>query len=617
MNNFKELSKLVKNRKAKINALYEILENNESHQNIENLIQLSGLKKEKSVVLAALRRLVDLKEESFVKEFEKNHFKEEKIVEIKHLLYDEVRKFYEKEHQELINEVKERRLLNDFYQALIEGVHHIGLVINTFEIAWTKEILEKNNKMLANMFSDLEDALKFLRENKLYQLNHQGEICERSYGVLVKTGDLWNFVPYARFFENEILKLEFAFDAMLDRLKILAQNEDELAYIEYFTKLKLAFCERDNERVISAWQEAELAWMKVKSPLQVGHPLEYYEDGYTHAVALEWDLRLEDESAFDALKFGEEIKESFARVYENIGIVDENLKNEVYSNIAKTQLYICTPMIFYGAELKGLFSAQVVPNDEFVSKQAGKKIFAFLNFVYESTKTKPFMRISSEIFDKEFLDFSREILFFKEEIWKRVYEVSTIGHEFGHIFFIAEDSEKCMNQSGFLKNIEEYKATAGGLVNFFYHEQEELKMPLFSELIKRAVGSIAWQKVDEVKPYYTEALIHLSLLFESGTLEFQNDQFKVNFTLGFYERFKELCLRNYHDLAKHYALRLDAKEFLNRFCALEGGVFLPKLEECRNFVKFYYDLYEKIGNDVDTSGEFERYKMASSRPSGS
>ncbi len=30
-------------------------------------------------------------------------------------------------------------------------------------------------------------------------------------------------------------------------------------------------------------------------------------------------------------------------------------------------------MIFYGAELKGLFSAQVVPNDEFVSSKAGKK----------------------------------------------------------------------------------------------------------------------------------------------------------------------------------------------------------------------------------------------------
>lgn len=611
MNHFKELSQLVKHRKAKINALYEILDSNESHQSIENLIKLSGLEKEPSVILAALRRLVDLKEENFVKEFQKHHFKDEKITEIKHLLYDEVRKFYEEEHQNLILEIKQKKLLNDFYQALIEGVHRIGLVMNAFEVVWTKEILEKNNKILAQLFPNLDDALKFLRQNKLYQLNPQGQICERSYGVLVKIGNLWKFVPYARFFENEILKLEFAFDTMLAQLKNFAQNEEEFAYIEYFNKLKEAFCEKEDEKIISAWQEAEFAWLKVKSPLQVGHPLEYYEDNYTHAVALEWDLRLEDESTFDALNFSKEIKESFTRVYENIGIIDENLKNEVYHNIAKTQLYICSPMIFYGAELKGLFSAQVVPNDEFVSKKAGKKIFAFLNFMYENTKSKPFMRISSEIFDKKFLDFSREILFFKEEIWKRVYEISTIGHEFGHIFFIAEETEKQMNQSGFFKNIEEYKATAGGLVNFFYHEQEELKMPVFNELIKRAVGLIAWQRVDELKPYYTEALIHLSLLFESGTLEFKNNEFKVNFTLDFYEKFKELCLKNYHDLAKHYVLRLDAREFLNRFCVLEEGVFLPQSEECRDFVKFYYELYEKIGNDTDTSGEFEKYKMQS------
>lgn len=90
---------------------------------------------------------------------------------------------------------------------------------------------------------------------------------------------------------------------MIDKLKQIAKNEDELAYIEYFQKLKLAFCEKEEEKVIGAWQEAEFAWMKVKSPLQVGHPLEYYEDNYTHAVALEWDIRIEDESDFDALKF--------------------------------------------------------------------------------------------------------------------------------------------------------------------------------------------------------------------------------------------------------------------------------------------------------------------------
>ncbi|EHS6539625.1 hypothetical protein QTN04_001772, partial [Campylobacter coli] len=52
-----------------------------------------------------------------------------------------------------------------------------------------------------------------------------------------------------------------------------------------------------------------------------------------------------------------------------------------------------------------------------------------------------------------------------------------------------------------------------------------------------------------------------------------------------------------------------AKEFLNRFCALKNDIFMPLHPECKEFVQFYYDLYEKIGNEIDNSGEFERYKM--------
>lgn len=608
MNNFTEVLQLVKKRKDQINSLYEIVDKDNIGSYFESLISLSGLKKEKNTILAILRRLVDLKEENLVKELEKNNFSEEKIIQIKHLFYNEVRKFYEREHQELIDEIKSKKLLNDFYQTLIQGVHDIGLIMNDFESSWTKEIIEKNNKILSSMFKDLDLALDFLKQNKLYQVDREGKICERSYGVLVRIGQIWRFVPYAKFFENEILRLEFAFDSMIDKLKKIANTNEEFAYIKYLVKLKAAFCERQEDKVIEAWQEAELAWMEVKSPLQIGHPLEYYEDNYTHAVALEWDIRLQDESCFDVAKFINQINTSFEKICKNIDLDNDSLKTEVFNNINKTQLYICTPMIFYGAELRGLFSAQVVPNDEFVSAKLGKKIFAFLNFVYESAKSKPFMKLSNIIFNKEFLDYGREILFFKEEVWKRVYEISTIGHEFGHIFFIDQESEKLMNQSGYFKNIEEYKATTGGLVNFFYHEVDELRMPVFHELIKRAISLIAWQKTEEVKPYYTEGLIHLDLLFRSGVLSFKNKKLSINFTLEFYERFKNLTLQNYYNLAKHYTEKKDAKEFLNLFCTLENGIFLPINEECRDFVLYYYDLYEQIGNELDDSKEFEKYK---------
>lgn len=66
---------------------------------------------------------------------------------------------------------------------------------------------------------------------------------------MVRIGNMWKFVPYARFFEDEILKLRFAFDDMIDKLKQIAKNEDELAYIEYFQKLKLAFVKRKKKRL--------------------------------------------------------------------------------------------------------------------------------------------------------------------------------------------------------------------------------------------------------------------------------------------------------------------------------------------------------------------------------
>ncbi|AJC86726.1 invasion protein CiaB [Campylobacter sp. RM16704] len=610
MNDFKQIAKIVKNRKQNINSLYNILQTNQNHPLIDRALELANLNNEKSNILAMLRRLVDLKEENLVQELEKKGLSEEEISQIKYKVFSLVRAFYEVEHQDLIDEIKNKNLLDEFYLNLVQGIHNIGVVMNSFELVWSKQILDTNNKILKEQFPNLSDALEFLKQNELYQLNQDGEICERSYGALVKIGTLWRFLPYAKAFENEVLKLEYEFDKLLEKLKNCALDDEKNAYINYIEKLKFAFCEKDNNEVVKKWQEAELAWMEVKCPLQIGHPLEYYEDSYTHAVALEWDIRLEDVSDFNGSEFKEKIKKSFAMVYANLEEDDEDLFDEVNFNLEKTQLYICMPMIFYGAELKGLFSAQVVPNDEYVSNIAGKKIFAFLNYVYENAKTKPFMKLSSMVFEKEFLDYGREILFYNEKLWKRIYEVSTIGHEFGHIFFVANDSEKKMNESGVFKNIEEFKATAGGLVNFFLHEEDDLKLPVFYELIKRAIGLIAWQRVEEVKPYYTEGLIHLSLLFKAGVLSFTNKKLSIKFDEEAYESFKDIFMQNYYKLAKHYMLKEDAKLYLDEFCVLEDEVFLPLDDECKEFVKYYYELHKLYGNEIDESGEFEKYSNA-------
>ncbi|TEY04086.1 invasion protein CiaB [Campylobacter sp. US33a] len=615
MNNFKKLMQITQRRKNNINKIYDILDKNKLNEELqkqkeyfEKLLKNIKLEVKNSSILAMVRRFVDLKEENLIQELEQNHFDKHQISKIKAQIYNEVKKFYENEHEKLIEEIKDAKILNVFYVCLIEGIHSIGKVLNSMQEKWQQKIIEENNEFLSSHFENLDEALKFLKDNKLYQKDRNNDICERSYGVIFKNNQTWQFLPYALAFKEHTKELRNAFDRTLNKLQSLASNTEEKAYIDYLEKLKLAFCEENNDKVIQAWQNAELAWMQVKSPLQIGHPLEYYEDSYTHAVALEWDIRVEDASDFNAAVFNQEIKESFDQIYHKLGIKNQKLYDSVCENFNKTQLYICSPMIFYGAELNGLFSAQVVPNDEFVSQKAGKKIFAFLNFVYENAKTKPFMKLSSMIFEKEFLDYGREILFFNKTLWKKVYEISTIGHEFGHMFFIDENTEKIMNESGYFKNIEEFKATMGGLVNFFLHEKEELKMPVFHELIKRAIGLIAWQKVEEVKPYYTEGLIHLHILFQSKVLSFENNKLQINFNSIAYENFKEEAINTYLKLAKHYSLKLDAKEFLNEFCILENEVFLPKNAICKEFVLYYYKLYEQFANIIDDSDEIKKYR---------
>ena len=599
MNDFAKLSEMAAAAKAQLNALYD-----EPHAElIARGLEICGFEPSDTARIAVLRRIVDLKEDPLLQEFRRLGYDEARQRELKSKMYDFTREIHEGMHAALIAEAGAQGILQPFYLELLKGIHSIGLVLSDMQKSWQALIIEGTNKRLQNEFSSLAQAKEFLLQEELFMRTPHGEICERCYGAVVQRDGKSQMLPYAVAFADETAKLQSEFSDLLERLVTLAEDESELAYVAYLGKLKQAFCEKDASAIIGAWRDAEIAWMDIKTPLQIGHPLEYYEDAYTHAVALEWDVRLAGAYEFSAEEFKARVSESFERAYKKIGANNAVMHSLVLSNIAKTQLYVCAPLIYYGADLNGLFSAQVVPNDEFVSTNCGKKIFAFVNFVYESAKARPFMRLSGEIFDLHYLNFGREILFKKPQIWRRVYEISTIGHEFGHIFFIDADTEARMNRSGLFKLIEEYKATTGGLVSFFFHEEEEFCLPVLDELIRRAVGLIAWQQVEELKPYYCEALIHLSLLFASGVLKFERGRLAVKFDRAGYESFKSACLQNYEELARLYCDKKDAAEFLSRFAELSGGVYLPREAQVREFVEFYYSRYEAIGNETDPSDE--------------
>ena len=183
-----------------------------------------------------------------------------------------------------------------------------------------------------------------------------------------------------------------------------------------------------------------------------------------------------------------------------------------------------------------------------------------------------------------------------EQGWKKLYDISTNGHEYGHILWVDESSEGAMNKKGEFKNIEEFKATCGGLVAYFMSGEYSLSDGLLRDHIRRSVGLLAYQNNLEVLPYYCEALFHLSGAFECGAVRFDSGKLEVfeEKSVEYWEWMKKV----YIQLAKHYLQKREAGEFLYQFLNKDEGIYLPLQSEAREFVQHYYERYLKIGQET-------------------
>ena len=152
-----------------------------------------------------------------------------------------------------------------------------------------------------------------------------------------------------------------------------------------------------------------------------------------------------------------------------------------------------------------------------------------------------------------------------------------------------------MNLSGQFKNIEEFKATTGGLMAFFANEKEALRDHVVDDLVSRAVSLMAWREVGEVLPYYCEGLIHLDILFASGIVTY-DDTLTIDYSK--YDAMKEAYQAAYTNLAKHYLNKADAQLYLSEYAVKVAGVYLPKEESVKSFVEHYYARYKAIGQQT-------------------
>ncbi|KFL33556.1 CiaB protein [Sulfurospirillum sp. SCADC] len=612
-NDLKRFYDLLGERQRELGNYFSIVESQTYDKRIEAFIDTFLQSVELSLIrenrVAALTRLINLRDEQLVQALEKEGKDEVFITQAKEKAYLWASEFYIKSHGELLALVDKEWLFSPFYRRILRGVHEVGLALSSWQSSWNEHIINTINPLLELEYNNDQEAIaQMLHVNGLLDSAPNGEEGDRSYSVLEKVEGGYVAKAYATAFAKEVQQVRSALQGLCDDLCEMDDPDwdHKTFYIDYFRALDEAFGEEERSELIAKWAEVDRRWMKITTPIQIGHPLEYYEDHYKKAVALEWDVRVSSPENKAAYGTFDRILNMFTTLFDQNGDNALHVKENVLSNLKRVQLYIGRPALFYAAEFNGLFSAQVVPNDETVSQELGKKIFAFSDNILDSLRAKPFLKINQQVFGKAFMDAEREIIFHQASLWHQVYEVSTIGHEFGHILWMDHDTETRMNQSGVFKNIEEFKATTGGLVAFFMKEDETLKMALLRDVIKRSVGLIAWMKTGEVEPYYCEGLIHLSGLFHSGVLAF-DETLTIDLRVETYERLKAWYLQTYTELLQHYLAKRDAKLFLERFTCKEGGVYRPNDEGIQKFVDYYWALHQRMGRDIDESVHREEW----------
>lgn len=598
LNDIQRIYDELTSRQDKLNSYFKLL--HETHKEaqtiVDDFLEHIGLEKDSDSTMAALSRIVNLKEDFLEQVLQRVGCDSDEIVTKKELAYSWVSDFYTRYHKSLLDWMEENKLLSPFYRAILFGVHDIGLSLNDAQSRWTNHIIHTINANLFKKFDgDEKKVLAYLHEFSLFDKDTFGVIADRSYSALKENIDGSHSThSYSEIFKHDIENTSKEIGKLISKISTLDDEvyHQKTEWIRYFSAINDAFCEKSVENLLSKWQEVDIAWMSITTPIQVGHPLEYYEDHFRKAVALEWDARIINPKLQTSSHTRDNIKGFTAKLANEIGGNAVSIAKNNILQVDKTQLYIGQPMLYYAAELNGLFSAQVVPNDKMVSDKYGHKIFAYSDFVLASKLAKPTMKLSVEVMGEKFVKKSRNFAAHSTLLWHEVYDISTIGHEFGHILWLESDTEGTMNKSGQFKNIEEFKATSGGLMAFFHNERESLKEHIVDDLVSRSIGLMAWREVGEVLPYYCEGLIHLDILFNSGVVDFKKE---IVIDYSRYEDMKKDYIECYKNLATHYVNKFDASEFLYQYAQKVGGVYLPKNEKIKEFVEYYYDRYKLIG----------------------
>ena len=291
LNDIQKLYDFISEQKDSINKIYEYIEKNDLEKLtiIDNFATHLNITMTDEVRLALATRLVNLRDDGLVQVLKKLDYSDEQIIDIQEEAYQFVKNYWLAIHQERLNFIASNKLLTPFYQEVFKGVYSVGVVMSAWQTSWTKLIINGVNKELLEKFdNDDEKVMQYLEENDLFDKGHGGLTADRSYSMLVKDGDTYKSSAYITAFKKEVTAVINELEEFVDNLIELEDDvyNQKWEYIQYLQSIIVAFGENNPDKLVTQWAKVDDAWMKITTPIQIGHPLEYYEDHFRKAVAL-------------------------------------------------------------------------------------------------------------------------------------------------------------------------------------------------------------------------------------------------------------------------------------------------------------------------------------------
>ncbi len=596
------IHELFQKNEQHLNSLSEgISKNNWQRKVLDDILDVLQLDKNEETYFAAATRIGQKKFEALDIYLEKIWKTQEERDRAFELSYRFVQEYYEALQWKMIEDIYSESLLTDFYRTIFLYTHKLGKCYSRLFLKWNRKLLFETNRQLEKQFHGDHDAvMDYLAENQLFDPWHYGLTADRSYSILTLEENSYVSLSYKEHFPEDISEISALYDEFIEQLDKLDDTvfDRKSAYREYFSSIKNALSETHTHLLVEKWAEVDRKWMAIDTPVQPGHPIEYYEDRYRRAVSIEFDMRLLDPSLFRS-QVSADVLHMYEWMYDEIG--RENFPESYeYSlkNQQKVQLYISAPVLAYGSFLCWAYSAQVVPNDDEVSKVYGKKIFAFPKYVLDSQRSLPKMQIDQEMISAEILQKYYDFLNGSEEEYYQVYDRETIGHEYGHTLWLTPWCEIKIWEKGLFKNIEEFKATAGGLVAYFLKWPSPLDEHILITHLMRSIKMMRYREVEDIIPYYCECLIHLHIFFQSGLISYEWWQICLHMSEENIQALRELYTAVYTQQIFTYLQQMEAGNFLFEYTVREKGVYFPKQEHVRKFVEDFYERYKQIGNSV-------------------